>query len=119
MGLTGIDHVNIDTWSIDETVSFYTALGLESRLKPSGNPGVWLYLGDAALVHVNPVETSGASDTGHFNHVAFKAADFEGFCARLDDVEISYDSRTQPELGRAQIVMRDPNGIMVEVTFSI
>ena len=60
--MLGIDHINIDTPSIDDTVAFYTdVFGLESRLKPSGKPGVWLYLGERAIIHVNPVDDQPSS----------------------------------------------------------
>ena len=117
MGLTGIDHINIDTGSIEETVEFYAVLGLEGRPKPSGNPGVWLYAGESPLVHVNPVEADGAADTGLFQHVAFNGSDYEALCTVLDQAGIDYKSETKPDQGRAQIFVRDPNGIMVEVTF--
>lgn len=117
MALRGLDHINIDTVSVDDTVHFYCGvLGLENREKPSGNPGVWLYLGELPLVHVNPVEGEAVQSTGRFNHFAFAGNDYEALCAVLDDNGFDYDGTRKPDEGRAQIFVRDPNGIMVEIT---
>ena len=117
MGLLGIDHINIDTPSIDDTVTFYTdVFGLESRPKPSGNPGVWLYLGEQAIVHVNPVDDQ-PSSTGLFNHVAFMGEDFETVTDRLDEAGFAYRVQERADLNRSQIFVHDPNGILLEITF--
>ena len=46
MGITGLDHINIDTSKPDETVAFYEdVLGLENRPQDRpdfGFPGAWL-----------------------------------------------------------------------------
>ena len=119
MGLSRLDHINIDTAVLEETVSFYVdALGLVSRPKPSGNPGVWLYLDDTAVIHVNVVDHTAAS-TGAFNHVAFVAEDFAEMRDRLDAAHFSFREAHRPDMGRSQIFVEDPNGIQVEMTFPI
>jgi len=101
MAIAGIDHINIDTDRLDETVQFYSeVLGFESRAKPSGNPGVWLYVDEQPLVHVNLVESvEKVPATGHFNHITYRYVE-------------------SPELGRTQIFTHDPNGIQVELHIS-
>jgi len=120
MAIAGIDHINIDTDRLDETVQFYSqVLGFESRAKPSGNPGVWLYVDEQPLVHVNLVESvEELPATGHFNHIAFAATDAEALVAALDDAGATYRYVESPELGRTQIFTHDPNGIQVELHIS-
>ena len=117
MGLLGIDHINIDTPSLDETAVFYVEmLGLERRPKPSGRPGYWLHLGEQALIHVNPVDEQRAA-TGLFNHVAFMGEDRDSIVERLEAAGIAYRLDERPEVNRSQLFVHDPNGILLEITF--
>jgi len=115
--VSGLDHVNIDTCRLDETVVFYSdLLGLESRVKPSGNSGVWLYCDERAIVHVNLIDDDLAEmSTGSFNHVAFAGTDFEATCALLDAAGYPYRQAHQPEIGVSQVFLEDPNGVGVEI----
>lgn len=121
MGLSGIDHINIDTDCLDATIEFYAGvLGLESRVKPSGNPGVWLYLGESPIVHVNPVDRVDGSDarpsTGLFNHVAFAGSGVAALTSALERAGHDYRLQVRPERGVTQIFTTDPNGIVVELS---
>ncbi len=119
MAVRSLDHVNIDTCRLDETVAFYRdVLGLQSRPKPSGNPGVWLYCGDQAIVHINVVESDEESmtpGTGRFNHVAFEAASVDELCGALDRGGHAYKRSSRPDLGITQLFTTDPNGVSVEL----
>jgi len=117
MKVSGLDHVNIDTCRLDETIEFYCELlGLEARVKPSGNSGAWLYCGERAIVHVNLIDDDLAENsTGSFNHVAFAGTDFEATCAALDAAGYSYRQAHQPEIGVSQVFLEDPNGVGVEI----
>jgi len=112
----GIDHINIDTCDVEATAAFYSrVLGLEARDKPSGNPGVWLYSGDHAWVHVNPVE-AGATSTGLFNHVAFSGSNLEAVNRQLKESGVYYELTRRPDRGLAQFTLTDPNNINLEIT---
>lgn len=117
MGINGLDHVNIDTCRLDETVAFYCdVLGLEHRPKPSGNDGAWLWLGDRAIVHVNEVPDDRSTlPTGSFNHVAFAATDTDALSAALTAAGYEHRVSDRPDLGIAQIFTTDPNGVAVEL----
>lgn len=118
MGILGIDHINIDTTSLDDTVAFYEGIfGLESRPKPSGKPGAWLHLGDQALIHVNIVDGDAQQPTGLFNHVAFMGENRDAMAVRLDSAGIEYELHERPEMNRSQLFVHDPNGILLEITF--
>lgn len=117
MPIYGIDHINIDTCRLPETIVFYTeVLGLEHRGKPSGNSGAWLYLGDRAIVHVNVIDDDrSAMPTGSFNHVAFEAEGLAELGTALENAGCSYQVSDRPDLGISQIFTTDPNGISVEL----
>lgn len=117
MGVHGLDHINIDTCRLDETIAFYTdVLGLEHRPKPSGTSGAWLFLGDRAIVHVNVIEDDRAAHpTGSFNHVAFMASDVRSLSDALEAAGHEHSVGARPDLGITQIFTTDPNGIAVEL----
>ncbi len=120
MGITGLDHINIDTSKPDETVAFYEdVLGLENRPQDRpdfGFPGAWLFLGDTAVVHLNFIdEDDRFGQRSAFNHIAFEGSDFAGMCAMLDDRGLVYRTSERPEISLEQIFVDDPNGVRVEV----
>lgn len=120
MPILGLDHINIDTARLDETISFYSeVLGLESRPKPSGNAGAWLYLGSQAVVHLNVVDQPREAQTGAFNHVAFDATDVDGLVAALAEGGHAHEVSTRPDLGITQVFTTDPNGVAVELNVPI
>lgn len=121
MGLNYIDHVNIDTNRLADTLDFYCgALGLEQRPKPSGNPGAWLYLADRAVIHLNVIEAEGTNwPTGAFNHVAFSASDFGSLQDRLVTGGYDYTVSDRPDIGLKQVSVIDPNGVAVELNFDL
>jgi len=120
MGITGLDHINIDTSKPDETVAFYEdVLGLENRPQDRpdfGFPGAWLFLGDTAVVHLNFIdEDDRFGQRSAFNHIVFEGSDFAGMCAMLDDRGLVYRTSERPEISLEQIFVDDPNGVRVEV----
>ena len=115
-----LDHINIDTARLDETIAFYSeVLGLESRPKPSGNAGAWLYLGSQAVVHLNVVDHPREARTGAFNHVAFDATDVDGLVAALEAAGHPHSVSHRPDLGISQVLTADPNGVRVELNVPI
>jgi catechol 2,3-dioxygenase-like lactoylglutathione lyase family enzyme len=130
MSVLGIDHINIDTVKPSETIAFYTdVLGLENR--PDQRPGdmgdgAWLFCGDTAVVHLNfhDAESDAAerlergTRSGAFNHIAFAGTDFDGTCATLDRLGLSYRSNDRPEIALKQIFVQDPNGVAVEININ-
>ena len=120
MGITGLDHINIDTAKPDETVAFYEdILGLENRpdLRPDfGFPGAWLFCGDTAVVHLNFIDADDRFEhRSAFNHIAFEGHDYDAMCALLDDRGMQYRTSQRPEISLSQIFVDDPNGVRVEI----
>lgn len=120
VGISGLDHINIDTAQPEATVAFYEdILGLENRPQDRPDfdfPGAWLFLGDTAIVHLNFIdEDDRFSGRSAFNHIAFEGSDFAGMCELLDDRGLKYRTSERPEIGLSQVFVDDPNGVRVEV----
>jgi catechol 2,3-dioxygenase-like lactoylglutathione lyase family enzyme len=120
VGVTGLDHINIDTAKPEETIAFYEqVLGLRNRpeLRPDfGFPGAWLFLDDVAVVHLNFIDDDDRSSRrSAFNHIAFEGADFAAMCSLLDSHELDYRTSERPEIGLSQIFVDDPNNVRVEI----
>jgi len=117
--IQGLNHFTVLTDDLERTLDFYVhTLGLKPGPRPDfGFPGVWLYVGDAALVHILsdrklPVQRSGALD-----HVAFSARGLAAVVAQLESRKIDYELRRQPESNIWQLFCFDPNGAQVELDF--
>lgn len=122
MQVSAIDHVNIVTDDLDETIRFYEhALGLRAGESPAaamGIRGAWLF--DAAnnpIVHLMVGERSSAADTGAVHHVAFKCEGFDEAVTRLEAMGADYRASDQVRFGVRQIFLRDPNNINLELNF--
>ena len=133
MPLTRLDHYSIRTAHLAETERFYTTvLGLEAGPRPNFPfPGVWLYQGGIAVVHVvgiDPNDSAGLKDylgdkvdagtgTGTIDHVAFVGSDVEAMRERFRGAGIAYRDRTVPAMNLEQVFLEDPNGITIELNF--
>ena len=138
MPLSRLDHYSIRTAHLAETERFYTeVLGLEVGPRPNFPfPGVWLYQGGVAVVHVvgiDPDDPSGLKDylgdkaggdkaggdagTGTIDHVAFVGSDVEAMRAKFRGIGIPFRDRTVPAMNLEQVFLEDPNGITIELNF--
>jgi catechol 2,3-dioxygenase-like lactoylglutathione lyase family enzyme len=134
MGIGKLDHFSIRTLKLDETRSFYVnVLSLTDGPRPPLKfPGVWLYNGNDAVVHligIDPQNPSATTDylgvkedrdavgTGTLDHVAFVATGLSEMQARLSKAEMEFRERTIPGLGLHQIFLEDPNGLTIELNY--
>jgi catechol 2,3-dioxygenase-like lactoylglutathione lyase family enzyme len=133
MALTRLDHYSVRTTDVEGTRGFYeTVVGLRVGPRPEFPfPGVWLYNGDQAVVHVigiDPNDSSGLKDylgdrqgagtgSGNFDHIAFVASDIEGMRAHLTKTGADFRERNVPGLKLDQIFLTDPNGIVIELNY--
>jgi hypothetical protein len=108
-------------------------LGLEVGPRPQFRfPGVWLYNGGVAVVHVvgvDPNDPQGLTEylgekgmdaepgTGTIDHVAFVAQDVEGMRTRFQGAGVAFRERTVPSLSLHQMFLEDPNGVTIELNF--
>ena len=123
-GVVSLDHVNIMTPRFDDTLRFFVdAVGLRRGATPDGddrNPNAaWLYAGDVAVVHLVRREVPGSDmpEACALDHIAFRCTDMAAMEARLDRHGVGFERRIFPDYGVRQLVIHDPNNIMVELSF--
>lgn len=133
MALSRIDHVFIGAADIEGSRNFYVnALGFEEMPRPAiPFPGYWLGVGGQVQIHMGPANRAefaafyaspmidgNAGQSGVIDHVAFAASDPRGVRKRLDAAGISYRRNAWPQAGIYQIVVRDPDGVSIELNFA-
>jgi catechol 2,3-dioxygenase-like lactoylglutathione lyase family enzyme len=122
MGVGLLDHFNIRTRILDETVRFYEdVLGLETGPRPNFTfPGAWLYSEGKAVVHlvdISPTAEVQKPDSGVVHHVAFVSSGFRNMKQRLHAKGVTFEAREVPGGDLWQIFIRDPNGVMIELNY--
>lgn len=123
MAIFALDHANVRSSDLDATKKFYEKLfGLRVGPRPNfGFPGLWLYAGSRAIIHVNLVshDEIAGDVNGVFDHVAFSVDDtVEEMSARLTEKGVSYDLRPATTDRPRQMFVKGPSGEMVELVFS-
>lgn len=130
MGVSALEHVTIRCAQLQRSRDFYVdLLGLEEGARPAfAFRGYWLYLGGVPVVHLveaadRPAEREFVSEgavregTGSFDHVAFRSDDAAGLRDKLQKAGMAFRERTVPGGALAQIFVRDPEGVLVEINF--
>lgn len=115
--VAGLNHANISTVKLAETVAFFTeVLGLEVGPRPDfGFPGAWLYCGGQAVIHLVQREKARTPD-GALDHVSFTTPDFDAAMRRLDQLGVPYRASDIPSGFGRQLFVQDPNGVTIELT---
>jgi catechol 2,3-dioxygenase-like lactoylglutathione lyase family enzyme len=143
MAVRKLEHLNIVTERLAETIEFYTRLlGLTAEPIP-GMPGAGAWLFDqtgSAVVHlldispsvretlpafVNerlaarfeaaPSELPGG--TGAIDHIAFDCSDFDDFFHRLEAAGVAIRQNYVAAVNLRQIFVDDPNQVTIELNF--
>jgi catechol 2,3-dioxygenase-like lactoylglutathione lyase family enzyme len=122
MSVGMLDHFNIRTRRLDDTVRFYEdILGLQNGDRPNFSfPGAWMYSEGRPVVHlvdISPTSEPQKPDSGVVHHVAFASRDFNGMKQRLQSKGMAFDTRQVPGGELWQIFVRDPNGVMIELNY--
>lgn len=126
MALQFIDHytIHVRTSDLEAVARFYQdALGLRDGERPPFNfPGNWLYLGDKPVVHLVGTDYDlplGKPElkSGQFDHVSFRCVGLAQQRERLRGLGVGFEEATVPASPIQQIFVRDPAGIMVELTY--
>jgi len=122
MSVGVLDHFNIRTRKLADTVRFYEdILGLEKGARPDfAFPGAWMYSEGKAVVHlvdISKTEEPQKPDSGVVHHVAFASRGFADMQQRLEGKGFKYDSRQVPGGDLWQIFVDDPNGVMIELNY--
>jgi catechol 2,3-dioxygenase-like lactoylglutathione lyase family enzyme len=122
MSVGVLDHFNIRTRHLDDTVRFYEdVLGLEKGPRPNfAFPGAWMYSEGKAVVHlvdISKTDEQQKPDSGVVHHVAFVSRGFDGMKQRLKSKDMPFDARQVPGGDLWQIFVNDPNGVMIELNY--
>ena len=122
MSVGVLDHFNIRTRNLADTVHFYEdVLGLEKGPRPNfAFPGAWMYSEGKAVVHL--VDISGTTepqkpDSGVVHHVAFASRGFDDMKQRLKAKDMRFEARQVPGGELWQIFVDDPNGVLSELNY--
>ena len=122
MSVGKLDHYNVSTRKLKETVQFYeTVLGLQNGARPPFPfPGAWLYSEGHPVLHLNDISETDKQqrpDSGVIDHVAFGSRGFEGMKKHLAGKGIEHRVNLVPNSTRAQIFLRDPNNVEIELNY--
>ncbi len=122
MQINRLDHVNLRTAQLDTMTHWYgEVLGLRPGPRPDFDiPGVWLYAGDAAVVHLVEVEKAdgaGSEQPLKLEHFAFTAAGGQDFEALLTRRGERFRKSGVPGTGTAVFNIWDPDGNHIHVDF--
>jgi catechol 2,3-dioxygenase-like lactoylglutathione lyase family enzyme len=138
-----LDHYNVITQRLPETLSFYgEILDMRSGPTPSNDPrSAWLYdSGDRPILHVQSIDPAaperkleavmqrlgGVIDSisladlkgsGAIEHVALECSDYERVLQRLQARSVAFRTNEVPSIPLRQIFVKDPNGIVLELNF--
>jgi catechol 2,3-dioxygenase-like lactoylglutathione lyase family enzyme len=122
MSVGVLDHFNIRTRKLGETVRFYEeVLDLKKGERPNfAFPGAWMYSEGKPVVHLVDISQTSEQqkpDSGVVHHVAFASRDFAGMKQRLKSRGLPFDVREVPGVDVWQIFVTDPNGVMIELNY--
>jgi len=126
MPLKRIEHYNIYTTRLAETVAFYDrVLGMKAGDRPPfAFPGAWIYLEGTPVLHLVDVSDgaraarAGQHGTGVLDHIAFEAVDLAAMRATLAREDVKWEERIVPRTGITQLFVVDPNGLTIELNFA-
>ncbi|MFO1327405.1 MAG: VOC family protein [Rubrivivax sp.] len=119
--LRALDHVTVLSADFDRTMRFYCdLLGMRIGPRPAIRlPGFWLYLGDAAVLHVLPRRAGDApAPGGAIDHFALEADDLPAVEQRLRAAGQPFEGRRLADSDTWQIFLNDPDGARVELSFA-
>lgn len=120
MAIRSLDHVNIGTERLADTVAFFKeVLGLREGWRPDFPfGGAWLYVGDRAVVHlVDLPEGRRPSAEAALDHFAFEIDDYDGTLANLQRAGVTHRKLDVPGAPVRQIFVQDPNGVNIELNW--
>ena len=124
-----LDHVNVQTTRLAETVAFYRdVLGLEQRDPPGLDPALVQWMHDDtghALIHVSTVGSLLADGegyreggkTGAVHHVALNCWGHDAMVDTLERRGLPYRQNHVAVIDLKQIFVEDPNGVLIELNY--
>jgi catechol 2,3-dioxygenase-like lactoylglutathione lyase family enzyme len=124
MSVGMLDHYNVSTRNLRDTVRFYEeVLGLVNGPRPPFDfPGAWLYSEGHPVLHLNdisPTDKPQRPDSGVIDHIAFGSRGFDAIKQHLTGKGVSFRVNEVPNSTRRQIFLTDPNNILIELNFDV
>jgi catechol 2,3-dioxygenase-like lactoylglutathione lyase family enzyme len=118
--VTGMNHFTILTDDLPKTQAFYEELlGLKPGYRPPLKfPGVWLYCGEHAVLHVVAGRAMPEPRAGVIDHMAFSGVDLPAMLEKLKARDLQYELRLQIDGRQWQLFFYDPNGARVEIDYA-
>jgi catechol 2,3-dioxygenase-like lactoylglutathione lyase family enzyme len=121
MALQKLNHITVNSSDLDRSVAFYGDV-LGFNMKPMagrGFVGAWCCIGEEPVVHLVARRADQSPDTrGLLDHFAIEATDPAAMRTRLDKAGVTFSENIMPEYAIHQIVVRDPDGVKVELYFN-
>ena len=121
MRVLGLDHVNITgPFELLERVrDFYVdVLGLVDGPRPQfRSRGFWLYAGDAPILHLSERDGETSRTPSVLDHFALASEGLNETIAKLGARDIAFEVNPAREGKHAQIFVKDPAGITLELNF--
>ena len=129
MRVNRLDHVNIQTRRLAETVRFYAdILDLAAGDPPPPlDPAEvqWMFDGDGrAIFHLSTAGSLNAvddvnigEDTGAVHHVALDCTGHDEMVDRLERLGLEHRLNHVQAIDLKQIFVRDPNGVLLELNY--
>lgn len=115
-----LDHATIRTAKLQETLAFYRDyLDLRPGWRPPlGSGGAWLYAEGSDYAQLHVIETKNdAGWGGMIDHIAFRSAGLVDYLNKLNADGVAFKADPIPETPYTQVLLSDPNGIILEVNF--
>ena len=144
MTVRRLDHYNILTPRLAETVAFYSdVLEMKSGPTPNGDPkrAAWIYDDEGSpIVHIQavdpeapqlkfaevkkrlgdmigPLDLARLQGSGSVEHVALKCEDYDRTLKRCRERRVEVRTNDIPARNFRQLFIKDPNGIVLELNF--
>ena len=133
MAVTMLDHVNVRTARMAESLRFYEdVLGMTVSVPPGMadlSEAAWIHSGDGRpVIHLNRAvdgpdfmgvdcDWTALSGSAQVHHVALRCTGYEQTRAHLEAEGLGIMCNDVPQAGLRQIFVRDPNDILIEMNF--
>ena len=127
--MPSLDHVNIQTVKLGETIAFYRdVLGLRAGDPPPPlDPARIQWMFDPEGRAIFHLSTPGAligtdainrsPDTGAVHHVALSCKGHDAMVEKLDRLGLEHRENHVVAIDLKQIFVRDPNGVLLELNY--
>lgn len=122
MEIKYLDHFNIRApkGKLQQVKDFYIdVLGFKEGFRPQlRGPGVWLYAGANAIVHLSEDEDrEPRKGKDYLDHIALRCVGVNEFAQELKKHSIQYRPAYIPEMDLTQLFFDDPARITIELNF--